>query len=124
MKQLPVQQRRCECCTDGIIDLIGKKWTLCILVTLGNIPSLRFNALLDELSGISPRTLSDTLKELVGQGIIARQVFAEAPPRVEYSLTQEGWRLRRAVVPLMEWAVAHNTYTTTLLTPPRGGSVG
>jgi DNA-binding HxlR family transcriptional regulator len=119
-----VRQQPCECCTDGVIDLIGKKWTLCILVTLGNSLSLRFNALLNRLSGISPRTLSDTLQELSNQGVILRQVFAEAPPRVEYSLTDEGRRLRRAIVPLMEWAVAHNTYSPTSLTAPRGGSVG
>ncbi len=94
----------CVCCTSGIIDLIGKKWTLCILVTLGNTSALRFNALLDALPGISPRTLSDTLKALLHEGIVARTVFPEAPPRVEYALTDSGMRLRQAVVPLMEWA--------------------
>ncbi len=96
----------CVCCTSGIIDLIGKKWTLCILVTLGNAPSIRFNALLEALPGISPRTLSDTLKELLHQGIITRTVFPEAPPRVEYALSEQGLALRRAIVPLMEWATA------------------
>ncbi len=99
------------CCTSGIIDLIGKKWTLCILVTLGNLPSLRFNALLDALPGISPRTLSDTLKELRRQGIITRTVFPEAPPRVEYSLTAEGHALRKLIAPLMEWAAARTSGT-------------
>ncbi len=96
----------CVCCTSGIIDLIGKKWTLCILVTLGNASSLRFNALLDALPGISPRTLSDTLKELLREEIVTRTVFPEAPPRVEYALTRQGRLLREAVVPLMEWAAA------------------
>ncbi len=96
----------CVCCTTGIIDLIGKKWTLCILVTLGNTSSLRFNALLDALPGISPRTLADTLKDLVREGIVTRSVFPEAPPRVEYGLTDSGTALRRAIVPLMDWAAA------------------
>ncbi len=96
----------CVCCTSGIIDLIGKKWTLCILVTLGNTSSVRFNALLKALPGISPRTLSDTLKELLREGIVTRTVFPEAPPRVEYALSDQGLALRRAVVPLMDWAAA------------------
>ncbi len=94
----------CVCCTSGIIDLIGKKWTLCILVTLGNAGSVRFNGLLDALPGISPRTLSDTLKDLVRQGILTRTVFPEAPPRVEYALTDQGRALRSLIAPLMEWA--------------------
>ena len=94
----------CVCCTSGIIDLIGKKWTLCILVTLGNAASVRFNGLLDALPGISPRTLSDTLKALCREGIVQRTVFPEAPPRVEYSLSDQGRALRRVIAPLMEWA--------------------
>ncbi len=100
----------------GVIDLIGKKWTLCILVTLGNARTLRFNALLDALPGISPRTLSDTLRGLLEEGIVSRTVYPEAPPRVEYALTDQGWALRRVVVPLMEWAGAR----TKISGPGRG----
>lgn len=94
----------CVCVVGGAIDIIGKKWTLCIVVTLGNKPGIRFNGLLAELGGISPRTLSETLKALERQGIVARKEFRETPPRVEYRLTPDGERLRVAVVPLMEWA--------------------
>ncbi len=97
----------------GVINLIGKKWTLCILVTLGNTPSLRFNALLDALPGISPRTLSDTLKGLLREGMVARTVYPEAPPRVEYALTDQGLGLRRLVVPLMEWTAARTQVSAT-----------
>lgn len=106
-KTLPVASNvaeTCVCVVGGPIDIIGKKWTLCIVVTVGNRPGIRFNELLDGLGGISPRTLSETLKALEREGIIARQAFRETPPRVEYRLTDDGVRLRSAVAPLMEWA--------------------
>lgn len=94
----------CVCVVGGPIDIIGKKWTLCIVVTLGNRPGIRFNELLDGLGGISPRTLSETLKALEAEGIVERKAFRETPPRVEYRLTADGVRLRAAVAPLMQWA--------------------
>ena len=94
----------CTCVVGGPIDLIGKKWTMCIVVTIGNRPGVRFNQLLDLLDGISPRTLSETLKSLEAEGLLHRQAFAEIPPRVEYRLTDDGRALLEAVAPLMAWA--------------------
>src|SRR5688572_6102449 len=94
----------CTCVVGGAIDLIGKKWTMCIVVTVGNRPGVRFNQLLDLLDGISPRTLSDTLKALEKEGLVQRLAFAEIPPRVEYRLTTEGHGLLSAIAPLMVWA--------------------
>ncbi len=54
--------------------------------------------------GISPRTLSIRLKELEEAELIKRENFAEIPPRVEYTLTQDGREVRDAIIPLMEWA--------------------
>ena len=107
MGKLPVSTppaASCVCVVGGPIDVIGKKWTLCIVVTVGNRPGIRFNELLDGLGGISPRTLSETLKALEKEGIVQREAFRETPPRVEYRLTPDGVRLRAAVAPLMEWA--------------------
>ena len=100
----PQQPEHCACVVGGAIDLIGKKWTMCIVVTVGNRPGVRFNQLLGLLDGISPRTLSDTLKALEKEGLVQRQAFAEIPPRVEYRLTPEGHRLLSAIAPLMAWA--------------------
>jgi DNA-binding HxlR family transcriptional regulator len=94
----------CACVVGGPIDLIGKKWTMCIVVTVGNRPGVRFNQLLGLLGDISPRTLSDTLKSLEKEGLVDRRAFAEVPPRVEYRLTAEGRSLLDAVAPLMAWA--------------------
>ncbi len=98
----------CFCPLKGIIDVISKKWTLLIINTLGNHGRLRFNDLIKELRGISPKTLSDTLKCLQTEGLIKRESFAEIPPRVEYSLTNDGIELRKNIIPLLKWAATRN----------------
>lgn len=94
----------CFCPIEGIIDVISKKWALLIINALCNRGKLRFNGLMKELGGISPKTLSDTLKELRVEGLIKRESFAEIPPRVEYSLSHDGMELGKAIMPLLEWA--------------------
>lgn len=63
----------------------------------------------------SPETLSDTLKELRAEGIITRESFAEIPPRVEYSLANDGVELRKAVLRLLKWAATRNLARELLL---------
>jgi DNA-binding HxlR family transcriptional regulator len=94
----------CLCPLEGVIDVIGKKWALLVVNAVGNNDRLRFNALMEELSGISPKTLSDTLRQLVAERLIKRQAFSEIPPRVEYSLTGDGVELRKSIIPLLGWA--------------------
>jgi len=94
----------CYCPLEGVIDVIGKKWALLIINAIGNYGSLRFNRLIEELHGISPKTLADTLKRLQDEQLLKRESFAEIPPRVEYSLTKDGQGLREAVVPILKWA--------------------
>ena len=96
----------CYCPLEGIIDVISKKWALLIINAIGNYGNLRFNRLIEELHGISPKTLADTLKRLQHEELIKRASFAEIPPRVEYSLTKDGKGLREAVIPLLKWAAA------------------
>lgn len=97
----------CPCPCEGIIETIGKKWTLCIITTIKNLRRIRFNELQSSLPGISPKTLSETLRQLEAAGITKREVFAEIPPRVEYSLTPSGSKLSEAIVPLMIWSAEH-----------------
>jgi DNA-binding HxlR family transcriptional regulator len=77
---------------------------LLIIGTISNFDKLRFNDILKNIHGISPKTLSDRLKELNEAGLIKREYFPEIPPKVEYSLTQDGVEVRDAMIPLMEWA--------------------
>jgi len=94
----------CYCPLEGVIDVISKKWALLIINAIGNYGCLRFNKLMEELHGISPKTLADTLKQLQNEQLLKRESFAEIPPRVEYSLTKDGQGLREAVVPILKWA--------------------
>jgi DNA-binding HxlR family transcriptional regulator len=94
----------CFCPIKGIIDIIGKKWSLLVINALRNQGKLRFNDLMKQLDGISPKTLSDTLKELQAEKLITRESFAEIPPRVEYSLSHDGMELGKAIIPLIMWA--------------------
>jgi DNA-binding HxlR family transcriptional regulator len=94
----------CYCPLEGVIDVISKKWALLIINAIGNYGNLRFNKIMEELHGISPKTLADTLKQLQNEHLLKRESFAEIPPRVEYSLTEDGQGLREAVVPILKWA--------------------
>ena len=94
----------CLCPAEGIINVISKKWALLIIGTIGNNKKIRFNKIMENLGDISPKTLTDRLKELEKAGLIHREIFAEIPPRVEYSLTQDGIEVRDSMIPLMDWA--------------------
>jgi len=94
----------CVCAFGGILTTISKKWALLIINKLGVAGRLRFNDLMAELEGISPRTLSETLKELQEERLIGRESFAETPPRVEYFLTEDGAELRKVIIPVLKWA--------------------
>ncbi len=101
----------CLCPLDGVIETIGKKWSLLIVNEIGNHNSLRFNDLLGELKGISPSTLASMLKELRHEDIISREAFREIPPRVEYTLTKRGQELRISITPLLKWATKKGNFT-------------
>lgn len=99
----------CPHVLQGVMESVGRTWTLLILGTLGNFGKLRFHELQAKLGRISPKTLSARLKEMEAGAFLHRRSFAEVPPRVEYSLTAEGRELVEAIRPLVRWAdrVAH-----------------
>jgi DNA-binding HxlR family transcriptional regulator len=94
----------CLCSIEGIMGILSKKWALLIISAIGNNQKLRYSELEKKLGEISPKTLSDRLKEMESASLIKRESFAEIPPRVEYSLTKEGVELRNAITPLIKWA--------------------
>lgn len=89
---------------DDVVGALGRKWSLLIVGILGNRPRTRFHEVRAALPGLSPRTLTDRLRELEQLGLVAREAFAEVPLRVEYTLTRDGTALRDALVPLLAWA--------------------
>lgn len=95
------------CCPRQLEDVssfLSKKWTISIIITIGNFKCIRFNDLLSRLNGPTAKTLSDRLRELEKEGILIRRAYNEIPPRVEYSLSENGIYLLNALSPLMKWA--------------------
>ena len=86
---------------EDTLRIIGRKGTLVILDMLRVGPT-RFTAL-EKVLKVSPRTLSERLKELEEQGIVHRQAYAEVPPRVEYTLTAKGIALQPLLGKISDW---------------------
>ena len=91
-----------ECPVATTIELIGSKWKLLILRNLMHRP-WRFNELRRSIGGISPKVLTDSLRSLEEDGIVVRTVYAEVPPRVEYSLSELGETLRPILTAIQVW---------------------
>jgi len=99
----------CLCPLEGIINIIAKKWAILIISIIGHHKKIRFSEIMERLDGISPKTLTDVLKDLRKENLIHRESFSEIPPRVEYSLTKDGEQLCEAVLPLIRWAEQRDT---------------
>jgi DNA-binding HxlR family transcriptional regulator len=85
------------------VELIGRRWTGAIVrVLLGG--ARRYNELAEAVPEISDRMLSERLRELEAEGVIARKVIPESPVRVEYALTEMGRDLQGAVDAIGAWA--------------------
>lgn len=79
-----------------------------VLCVLSVNETTRFNAIGKAIPDISPKVLSDTLKNLESAGLISRHVYAEIPPKVEYSLTDLGRSLIPHLTGLIDWAMTHS----------------
>jgi len=87
--------------------LIGKKWHPVIIHRLLEGGPLGFNALKEEVDGISSKVLSDSLSDLEEAQLVDREVVSEKPFRVEYSLTERGADLRPVIRAMAEWGQTH-----------------
>ncbi len=90
------------CPVEAGLEQISGKWKgLVIYHLLGG--TMRFNALSRALGTVTQRSLTKQLRELEADGIVHRKVFAEVPPRVEYSLTEKGQALHPVIAALADW---------------------
>ena len=94
------------CPIRNVVSQFGDKWSLLVLYQLhvSETGILRFNEMRRLMTDCSQKMLSQTLKRLEQIGLVARQVYPEVPPRVEYSITELGKSLMPHVIGLMEWA--------------------
>ncbi len=114
-----------SCAVAACTAILGAKWTALIVHDLSEGPR-RFSDLERALPGISPRTLSERLRALEQEGIVARRSYAESPPRVEYELTDKG----QALLPIIEamrrfgrdWLVPEHDHTVAVREPEAVGA--
>lgn len=95
-----------NCPSRQLVDRIGDRWTILVIGVLATRPR-RYSELAEQVAGISPRMLSQTLKALERDGLVTREVFAESPPRVVYTLADSGASLRPVLLALETWAREH-----------------
>ncbi len=92
-----------------VVSRFGDKWSLLVLFLLNRSESgvMRFNEIRRLMTDCSQKMLSQTLKNLEQSHLVHREVFAEVPPRVEYSLTETGRSLMPALTALIDWGKEH-----------------
>jgi DNA-binding HxlR family transcriptional regulator len=94
----------CYCPLTGVIDTLGRKYAMQLVSIIGAHESLRFGEIEDHVPTASSSTLSSRLDEFEAAGLVSREQYDEIPPRVEYSLTEDGEEVRRRLEPLLAWA--------------------
>jgi DNA-binding HxlR family transcriptional regulator len=88
-----------------IVARVSDKWSLWVLHVLGTNGRLRFSRVLEQVEGVSQKMLTKTLRQLERDGLVARTMYLEVPPRVEYELTAMGRELLLRVLPLWTWII-------------------
>jgi DNA-binding HxlR family transcriptional regulator len=92
-----------DCPTRLVLDRIGDKWTGLIVLLLSDGP-MRFSHLRRDLGRIAPKVLTESLRRMERDGLVTREIFAEVPPRVEYTLTDLGRSLIEPIALIGDWA--------------------
>lgn len=94
-----------DCPIRNVLARISDKWSLLIIYTLSReAAAMRFNFIQKSIPDISQKMLTSTLRTLVTDGYVTRTVYAEVPPRVEYSLTPRTMTLLPIINDLIDWA--------------------
>jgi DNA-binding HxlR family transcriptional regulator len=95
-----------HCPVEAAVDVFGGKWKALILWWLQQ-RTYRFAELRRRIPGITEKMLTQQLRELEADGIVARRVYPTVPPKVEYSLTAYGRSLKRALQAICDWGRNH-----------------
>lgn len=95
-----------NCPTRQVLDRVGDRWTVLVVLALTG-GSRRFTELRGRVAGITPKTLTSTLRGLERDGLVSRRIYVEVPPRVEYTLTPLGASLCEPLHAITDWAEQH-----------------
>ncbi|RDI73144.1 transcriptional regulator [Halopelagius longus] len=85
------------------MDLLSRRYAMQVVCVVGAVGPARYGEIESAFGDVSSSTLSTRLDELVEAGLLAREQYAEIPPRVEYELTSEGEELCSRLDPLLRW---------------------
>ena len=108
-----MNERLCSlpaCPVETTLTLIGNKWQVLILRDLNLNGVMRFIELQRSIGGISQKVLTTNLRTMEESGIVHREVFAEVPPRVEYSLTDLGQTLKPVLDAMWAWGESYKEH--------------
>lgn len=100
VKELP------NCPVETTLMLISDKWKVLILRDLMN-GTMRFGELKKSIGNVSQKVLTAQLRQMEASGLVNRKVYAEVPPRVEYTLTEIGYSLKPILDAMSEWGEAY-----------------
>jgi len=100
---LPNSGDASNCPIRNVLDRIGDRWSLLVLLTLAQ-GTHRFTELQRAIGDVSKRMLAETVRKLERDGLISRKVYPSVPPKVEYQLCPLGKSLVAQLLPLVEWA--------------------
>lgn len=93
-----------RCPVRSVLDRLGDRWTILVLLTLDDLGTLRFSALKTKIPDVSQRMLAQTLRRIEQDGLVSRTVYPTIPPKVEYALTPLGRSFLRPLRQLVTWA--------------------
>jgi len=98
-----------NCPVRNVIDRIGDKWSMLVLLLLEEAQVMRFSEIHKAIETISQKMLTVTLKALEADGLVDRTVYPQIPPKVEYKLTERGQSLLPHLHSLVKWAKENMT---------------
>ncbi len=93
-----------QCPVRNVLDRIGDKWSLLVLLVLDEVETMRFNEIHKTIGSISQKMLTVTLKSLEADGLVTRTMYPQIPPRVEYNLTQRAKGMLPHIHNLVKWS--------------------
>jgi len=106
MDEFRFHDKSFDCPIELFLDLIGGKWKVLILWNLKE-ELKRYGELRKLLKGVTPKMLTQQLRELEDDGFINRKVYQEVPPKVEYSLTETGESLMKVIWEMRNWGLKY-----------------
>ncbi|CAM3501816.1 winged helix-turn-helix transcriptional regulator [Isoptericola cucumis] len=106
MTNIPFDPYQRACPSRTVLDRVADRWAVLVVGALADGP-LRYSALAHRVDGVSQKMLTQTLRGLERDGLVARTVHAEVPPRVEYALTPAGRAAHEPMQALEAWARRH-----------------